>query len=76
MTEADKCKELIDKVSDILEGESVEVGLKALIWVMANVVVHTAHEEHVMSLSAQMATEFISTVMFLREEEEEEETMQ
>lgn len=75
MTEKEKCKKLVDKISDILEGESVEDGLKALMWVMANVVVHAAHEEHVMSLSARMATEFISTVMFLLEEEEEE-TMQ
>jgi hypothetical protein len=75
MTEEDKCKELIDKISNILEGESVEDGLKALMWVMANVVVHAADKEHVMQVSAKMVTEFLSTVLFLLEEEEEE-TMQ
>jgi hypothetical protein len=75
MTEKEKCKELIDKISNILEGESVEDGLKALMWVMANVVVYAADKEHVMQVSAKMVTEFLSTVLFLLEEEEEE-TMQ
>jgi len=72
MTEDDKCKKLIDKISNTLEGESVEDGLNALSWVMGNVIVHAAHKDHVLALSARMATDLVSTVLFLIEDEEEE----
>lgn len=71
MTDEDKCKAIIDKIADILRGESVEDGLNALSWVMANVIVNTAHKDKVLTVSARMATDVISTVMFLMKEEKE-----
>lgn len=75
MTEDDKCKALIEKIENNLHGETIENCLRSLLWVMGNVIVHAVHKDEVLPLSARMATEFLSIVLHLSEDEEEE-TMQ
>lgn len=76
MTEKEKCEYLIKEISNLLDGESTEVGFHVLSWVMANVIICTAAKGRILPLTTIMCNELTRAVIFLSGEEEEEETMQ
>lgn len=77
MTDKDNRKLLMDKISDLMENQRTDHALNSLVWVLSNVIVYTAEENHRMALTTEVMIELRDAVMFLiKAEDEEEETMQ